>query len=74
MSKPIYVLSGPNLNLLGVREPEIYGHETLADVEASCQEAGAALLDDLVVGQLPGARQLRQQGFDLPVGGHWAIR
>lgn len=41
MSKTIYVLNGPNLNLLGKREPKTYGHETLVDVEKLCQDAAA---------------------------------
>jgi 3-dehydroquinate dehydratase-2 len=41
MRGTIYILNGPNLNLLGRREPHIYGHETLADVEADCQRLAA---------------------------------
>lgn len=43
--KTIYILNGPNLNLLGKRQPEIYGHETLQDVERICQEAAGVSHD-----------------------------
>ena len=43
MTKPIYVLNGPNLNLLGSREPDLYGHETLEDVRARCERKAAKL-------------------------------
>ena len=39
MAKTVYVLNGPNLNLLGTREPNTYGRATLGDVERLCREA-----------------------------------
>ncbi len=51
MSKPIYVLSGPNLNLLGTREPEIYGRDTLEDVRRRCEARAKSLGRDIVFRQ-----------------------
>ncbi|MBE0553716.1 MAG: type II 3-dehydroquinate dehydratase [Rhodobacteraceae bacterium] len=43
MTKPIFVLNGPNLNLLGLRQPEIYGRETLEDVASALADLGEEL-------------------------------
>lgn len=51
MPKPIYVLSGPNLNLLGTREPEIYGRDTLEDVHRRAAARGKSLGFEVVCRQ-----------------------
>jgi len=49
--KKILVLNGPNLNLLGTRQPELYGHATLADVERDASTLGAELGFDVTCKQ-----------------------
>jgi 3-dehydroquinate dehydratase-2 len=51
MSRLVAVLNGPNLNLLGLRQPDIYGRETLADVERDCRTLAATLALDLAFHQ-----------------------
>ena len=68
----LFVLNGPNLNLLGSREPAVYGHHTLADVQTLCAEACAKAGFDLrfhqsnhegeLVDWLHEAGRLHQQG------------
>lgn len=47
----ILILNGPNLNLLGTRQPEIYGHTTLSDVEEMCRRHGKSRGIDIVCAQ-----------------------
>src|SRR6266480_6357057 len=54
----IHVLNGPNLNLLGKREPDIYGHATLAEIEERCHKACSTLGLDLVFRQTNHEGQL----------------
>jgi 3-dehydroquinate dehydratase II len=51
MSRLVYVLNGPNINLLGKRQPEIYGAETLADVERDCRALAKTLKLELTFHQ-----------------------
>lgn len=56
--KPVYVLNGPNLNMLGLREPAIYGSATLKDVEAACMSEAEGLGLAIVFRQTNGEGEL----------------
>ena len=56
MAKPVFILNGPNLNMLGTREPDIYGAETLADISAACSKQAEELSLEVDV------RQTNQEG------------
>ncbi len=58
MASTIYVLNGPNMNLLGVREPEKYGHTTLAEVEALCRKTASRFGLEIVFRQSNSEGQL----------------
>ena len=51
MTRSILILNGPNLNLLGTRQPEVYGPTTLADIDALCQSKADALGINIVFAQ-----------------------
>ena len=58
MSRIVYLINGPNLNLLGTREPQLYGHQTLADVQAECARLAAQLRLQLEFRQSNAEHQL----------------
>lgn len=81
-SPVLYVLNGPNLNLLGVREPEIYGRETLDDVRALCERAagGARVVfhqtnhEGVLIDQVHEAREKADALVINPAGyGHTSV-
>lgn len=79
MTRPVLVLNGPNLNMLGVRQPGIYGRETLADVDALCLRAGRELglavacrqsnAEGALIDWIQGARGERE-GIVINAGGY----
>ena len=79
MTRPVLVLNGPNLNMLGVRQPGIYGRETLADVDALCRSAGRELglavacrqsnAEGALIDWIQGARGERE-GIVINAGGY----
>ena len=58
MTNSIYVLNGPNLNLLGKRQPEIYGYKTLLDIEKQCSNMVEGTGFDIVFRQSNAEHQL----------------
>jgi 3-dehydroquinate dehydratase-2 len=58
MSAPVFLLNGPNLDLLGEREPLIYGRDTLADVESRCRTAAARHGLELICHQTNAEHQM----------------
>lgn len=79
MAHLIYVLNGPNLNMLGLREPEIYGRDTLDDIKARCAAAAKSFglvtdfrqsnIEGELVGWIQEARS-KAQGIILNAGGY----
>ena len=80
MAKTVYVLNGPNLNLLGTREPHIYGRASLADVEKLCrstaQRHGLALFfrqsnhEGQIIDWINEARAKKAAGLIINPAGH----
>ena len=58
MTRNVYVLNGPNLNMLGKREPHLYGHTTLAEVEQRCAKLASELGLEMFFGQSNAEHQL----------------
>jgi 3-dehydroquinate dehydratase-2 len=68
MVMKIHVLNGPNLGLLGVREPEIYGTSTLADIEGECRAIAEAAGFDIVFRQTDAEHEMVHFFHDARVG------